>query len=85
MSLIDGLIPAYYKVLRMEVLKTDEVRARYGVAILNAEGGHLDRLTLEASLTQEETDDIAAIFLRDKAAFEANTGLTEWIEPPEEP
>ena len=81
MSLIDHLTPAYYKVLRMDVQKADEVIAHYSVAILNADGDHLDRLDLDASLTSQEKADLAAIFTRDKAAFETNTGLTEWVEP----
>lgn len=81
MTLIDHLTPTYYKVLRMEVQRGDEVVAVYSVAILNAQGEHLDRLGLDVSLTAQETADLAAIFTRDKDAFETNTGLTEWVEP----
>jgi len=80
MSAIDYLTPAYYKVLRMGVERDAETVAIYDVLILNADGKPLDRLSLTASLTAQEKAGLAAIFLRDKAVFEANTGLTEWQE-----
>jgi len=80
MSLIDHLTPSYYRVSRMGVQRDGEIVASYDVAVLNADGTQLDMLGLAASLTAQEKADLAAIFLRDKAAFETNTGLTEWQE-----
>ena len=78
MSAIDYLTPVYYRVLRMGIQKEDGVSATYDVAILNADGRQLDTLGLSSAFTPQEQAAVAAIFQRDQAQFEANTGLTEW-------
>jgi hypothetical protein len=82
MSLIDHLTPTYYRVLRLGIQKSEgSVVALYDVQVLNADGQPLDTVHPASELTPQERSAIAAIVARDQAAFEANTGLTEWEEP----
>ena len=80
MSLIDHLTPAHYRVLRLGIQKDGGLTARYDLMILNAAGRELERMSVSSVLTQGEQDAIVAMFQRDQAQFETNTGLTEWQE-----
>jgi len=80
MSLIDFLTPAHYRVLRLGIQRDGGLTARYDLMILNAAGRQLEAMSLSSVLTQGEQDAIVAMFQRDQAQFEANTGLTEWQE-----
>ncbi len=84
MAILDGFIPKYYKVLRMGIQQVDgDVVATYDIALRNSDGGPIGILNQGSTLTSQERQAIVAIFLRDKAQFEAATDLEEWIEPEE--
>lgn len=84
MSLINYLIPTYYKIGRLGIQKDgSQVVASYDVAIFNVDGRRLATIHPSSVLTAQEKTALLAIIQRDKNQFEANTGLTEWL-PPEE-
>lgn len=79
MSIITPFIPTHYKVLRMGLQRTDSgVVAIYDIQLLNAEGQVVGTVNPASVLTTPEKAAIATIFNRDKAMFEAATGLSEW-------
>lgn len=82
MAILDKLTPTYYTVLNMGIQQEDsKIEAAYDIAILNARKHRIAILSQSSTLTVQEKQAIVAIFLRDKAQFEAATGLEEWIPP----
>lgn len=85
MAILDELTPAYYEVLRLGLQRRDgEVVAVYDVAIRNVNEHRMAIINQGSVLTEQEGQAVVAIFQRDVAAFEAATGLQEWVEPEEE-
>lgn len=84
MAILDELTPAYYEVLNLGMQRQDgEVIAIYDVAIRNVLGQGMAIINRGSVLTEQERQAVVAIFQRDVTAFEAATGLEEWVEPPE--
>ena len=84
MGLITNLTPVYYDLTRIGLQRTNgDVIAIADMRILNADGKQLDTHNPSTVLTSQEKQMLAAFVNRELAAFEAATGLTEWIEPEE--
>lgn len=84
MAILDELTPRWYEVLRLGMQRQDgEVVAIYDIAIRNVLGNRMKIINRGSVLTEQEKQAVIAIFLRDKAQFEAATGLEEWVVPPE--
>lgn len=85
MAILDSITPKYYEVLNLSFRRGSDgtVTAFYNVGIRSITGDMTKILSPSSTLTEEEKQAVAAIFLRDKAQFEAATGLEEWV-PPEE-
>lgn len=77
MAMLDSLIPTNYRVSRMGIENVDgSISVQYDVEILNASGGRVGVLHPRSELTAGEKAAMLAIFARDRAVFEAATGLT---------
>lgn len=87
MAILDGFTAKYYEVLRLGIQRDGNgaVVAMYDIALRNVDGRRMGTLSQGSVLTQPERQAIVAIFQRDKAQFEAATGLEEWVEPEEPP
>jgi len=84
MGLLDEFIPVYYQVRSMcHERNGGDVVTTYNVSLRNAAGNRMGTVNPGSVLTEQERQAIAAIFIRDKAQFEAATGLTEWKESEE--
>ena len=82
MGILDELTPFWYEVLNLGMQRQDgEVVAIYDIAIRNVLGQRMKIINQGSVLTEQEKAAVAAIFRRDKAQFEAATGLEEWVEP----
>ena len=82
MAILDPITPAYYKVRRMQVrVEGGEMYINYAVEILNADGHSLTLLHPDSAMTEAEKAAVLNRYNSDKAAFEAATGLTEWVNP----
>ena len=60
-----------------------EVVAVYDIAIYNVDNHRMAIINRGSTLTPQERQAVVAIFIRDKAAFEMATGLTEYVPSPE--
>lgn len=86
MGLIADLTPVYYTLVRIGIQRTNgDVVAVADLRILNADGGVLCHHNPSTTLTPQEKQALGNFVNREMAAFETATGLTEWIEPEEEP
>lgn len=80
MSIIDDLTPVYYRLQRIGLQRNEsDVVAIADLTILNAAGTVLATHNPSATLTPAEKQALAGFVNRELAAFEAATGLTEWI------
>lgn len=85
MSIITDLTPAYYRLTRIGIQRTDgDVIAIADMQILNADGRQLATHNPATALTPTEKTALLGFVNRELALFEAATGLEEWM-PPEEP
>lgn len=86
MAILDEITPKYYEVLNLTMQRQDgEVVATYQIMIRNVLGNPRRIINQGSVLTSQEKAAVVAIFQRDKAQFEAATGLEEWVEPEESP
>lgn len=82
MAILDPVTPRYYEPLNMGIQQPDGgIVVIYDVAIRNVNGDRMRVLHPGSTATPEERAAIAVIYRRDKAQFEAATGLEEWIPP----
>lgn len=82
MGIIADLTPVYYRLVRIGIQRTDgDVEAIADMQILNADGEVLATRNPSTTLTTQEKQALAAFVNRELAAFEAATGLTEYVEP----
>lgn len=82
MSIVTDLTPVHYRLTRIGIEKSGSaVIAIADLQILNANGTLLATHNPSTTLTQAEKQALAGFVNRELAAFEAATGLTEWVEP----
>lgn len=81
MGLIADLTPVYYRMVRIGIQRDDnDVVAVADLQILNEERRVLCMYNPSTTLTLQEKQALGAFVTRELGAFEAATGLTEWIE-----
>lgn len=86
MDLISDLTPVYYRLLRIGIQRDGtDVVAIADLQILNADEQILVTHNPQTTLSAQEKQLLGTFVNRELAAFEAATGLTEWVEPDEGP
>ena len=88
MTITDELTPTTYELVRIGIQREGtDVVAIADLRIRNASDKILAIHNPSATLTPGEKSVLGAFVERELAAFEASTGLTEWVPPPplEEP
>jgi len=80
-SIVTDLTPIYYRLQRIGIQRSNgNVVAIADMQIFNADGRILATHNPSTTLTTQEKQALAAFVNRELTAFEAVTGLTEYIE-----